>query len=261
MTGRYLTDLADVCRRAGLNVREVSGWQTRARSSGGFGTGQPCAIVVHHTASPASWDGQRDADFIAHNSSIAPIAQLYLDRRGTVWVIAAGACNNAGSGGPIGPLPKDGANTRTIGIEAGNAGTGEVWPDVQQAVYRRLVRALCDHYMISVNHVYAHFEYAVGRKIDPAGQSDYATGANKWDMAKFRADVSRMTSRPIEGPMTQGELYDVLTLWYSINFGPLIGTVEPSVSQGKVIATQTDVYDVLTLWHAVNPGITNALKS
>ena len=134
--GRFLTDLADVLRAAGLSVEEHDGWQQRHRSSGGY-NGGPVGIIVHHTASPASWDGQRDVDFIAVGCDVAPMANLYLDRKGQWWVLAAGASNTNGKGGPWGPLPLDSANSRVIGIEAGNDGVGEAWPDVMQDVVRR----------------------------------------------------------------------------------------------------------------------------
>jgi hypothetical protein len=41
MGSRYLTDLADVIRAAGLAVIEEPGWQSRARGSGGYSTRSP----------------------------------------------------------------------------------------------------------------------------------------------------------------------------------------------------------------------------
>ena len=56
------------------------------------------------------------------------MANLYLDRGGTWWVLAAGATNTNGKGGPWGPIPANSANSRVIGIEAGNNGIGEPGP-------------------------------------------------------------------------------------------------------------------------------------
>ena len=47
----YLTWLADELRAVGLNVSEVSGWQARARGSGGFDGNKPWIVMLHHTAS------------------------------------------------------------------------------------------------------------------------------------------------------------------------------------------------------------------
>lgn len=189
MGSRYLTDLADVVRDAALVCAEYPGWQTRARSSGGYNTDCPTHVMVHHTASPSSWDGQRDADYIATGDPAAPLANLYIDRSGLVWVIAAGATNTNGKGHDWwgGGVPDNSMNSYAIGIEAGNNGTGEPWPPDQLAAYRTLVGALCAGYRIENRCVRGHFEWTT-RKIDPAGSSPYATGGASWDMDTFRAD-------------------------------------------------------------------------
>ena len=51
MTGIYYVDAADWLRAIGITVVEVDGWQTRARSSGGFPAGGALGIQWHHTAS------------------------------------------------------------------------------------------------------------------------------------------------------------------------------------------------------------------
>jgi hypothetical protein len=199
MGGRFLTDLADVCKSAGLAVVEQPGWQTRARGSGGFDTGRPTHVMVHHTASPRSWDGKRDADYITYDDSDAPLANLYLDRSGMVWVLAAGATNTNGKGHDYwgGGVPDNSMNSYAIGIEAGNEGTGEQWPNAQQDAYLRLSNALCLRYAISVEHVRGHFEWAPDRKIDPAGNSRYASGGASWDMNRFRADCAKHNGQEV----------------------------------------------------------------
>src|SRR5580765_7732140 len=118
MTGRYLTDLADVCRRTGLVVHEQDGWQTRARSSGGYADGQPDHVMIHHTASNPSTDGWPDCDYCSFNSDIAPVTNLYLSRRGEVYILAAGATNTNGSGtDPCGHVDDDTMSTHAIAIE------------------------------------------------------------------------------------------------------------------------------------------------
>jgi hypothetical protein len=99
--------------------------------------------------------------------------------------MAAGATNTNGSGGPLGPVPADSMNSSAIGIEAGNNGTGEPWPHAQQDAYTRLCRALCDHYGIPVGCVFSHCEWAPGRKVDPAGPSQWAAQGT-WNEDSFR---------------------------------------------------------------------------
>lgn len=187
---RYLADLADVLRAAGLDVLEQDGWQTRARSSGGYDNGRPTHVMVHHTASGPSADGWPDADYCSFTSDIRPVANLYLDRAGTVYVLAAGCCNTNGSGfDPCGSVPDDSMNTHAIGIEAGNDGVGEPWPAAQQDAYVQLVATLGAAYGISTGCVHSHAEYAPTRKIDPAGPSRWAPEGGTWPMDGFRAEL------------------------------------------------------------------------
>lgn len=208
----WLTDLADVCRQAGLLVREDPGWQHRGRGNGSsYAPGRPTHVMVHHTASPASSDGRRDVDYICRGSDVAPVANLYLDRAGVVWVCAGGPTNTNGKGSSrpwSGGVPDDLMNVYAIGVEAANTGTGETWPPAQCDAYVILCAALCSQYGIPVAHVRAHAEWATpsGRKIDPAGPSPWALRGT-WDMDAFRADVhERMTggSRPPTPTPTKG---------------------------------------------------------
>jgi hypothetical protein len=190
--GRMLVELADVLRGGGLAVEEVDGWQFRSRTGAGYDPSGPVGIIVHHTASSAGNDGGEDVRRLTFDCDVKPMSNLYLDRRGRWWVCAAGATNTNGKGGPLGPLPQDSANSRVIGIEAGNDGVGEPWPDVMQDSYVAGVAALAGAYGIDAAHVYAHYEWAPSRKIDPAGPSRFGS-VNRyasWDMAAFRAEVA-----------------------------------------------------------------------
>jgi N-acetylmuramoyl-L-alanine amidase len=206
MGSKYLTDLADVLRSAGVRVTEYSGWQTRARGSGGYDSGRPTHVMVHHTASPPSWDGQKDASYCATGDEDAPLSNLYIDRSGLVWVLAAGATNTNGSGQDTwgGGVPENSMNSYAIGIEAGNNGVGESWPTVQQDAYVKMVRALMAHYNIPINHVRSHFEWAPDRKTDPAGQSRFASGSAKWNMNAFRNECSEAGDDDM--PLTQQDI-------------------------------------------------------
>lgn len=170
----WLTDLATWLRDAGLNVKEYKGWQTRSRSSGGY-SAMPLCVMWHHTASPASWDGQKDVDYIATGSTDSPLSNLYIDRAGTVWVIAAGATNTNGKGGPTsfsrGTVPQDGMNTRALGVEMGNNGTGESWPKCQIDSMFTVSNVCNRKFGNQPADVCSHNRYAPTRKIDPATAS------------------------------------------------------------------------------------------
>lgn len=215
MGSRYLTDLADVCRRSGFNVIEVEGWQQRARGSGGYDGGRPNHVMCHHTASGASMDGWGDVNYMTFNHQDAPLCNLYLSRTGDIYVCAGGATNTNGSGhDPCGTTADDSMNSSAIGIEAGNNGVGEQWPDQQQDAFNALCKVLCDGYGIPVHRVHAHFEWAPSRKIDPAGNSRYATGGSSWNMDLFRADVSSAGGstpepEPVEEPVSGSS-----SLWF-----------------------------------------------
>jgi N-acetylmuramoyl-L-alanine amidase len=191
-----LTDLAQVLRDAGLPVVEVSGWQTRGRGTDGgqYTNGRPDAVMVHHTASNTS--AQNDVNYMTFNSSSRPIANLYIARDGAVWVMAAGPTNTNGSGGPLANVARDNMNRHAIGIEIGNTGTGQVYPDIQQDASLRAAAACCRAYGIPSSRVWAHFEWT-SRKIDPSGPARWSNNANRqWDMNRFRSDVQNLIAAP-----------------------------------------------------------------
>ena len=202
MTGRYLTDLADVLRAAGLTVVEVDGWQTRARSSGGFANGRPTHLMVHHTASPPRTDGWPDVNYIVNGSPVRPVSQIYTDRKGVVYVCAAGATNTNGQGRDSwgGGVPDDQMNLYAIANEIANDGVGEPYPAAQQASVLKSAAAICAHYGIGTHRVRAHFEWAPGRKVDPRGASMWAPNGGMWDMDAFRHDVG-LALEPTPSPM------------------------------------------------------------
>lgn len=180
MTYRYLTDLADVLVDAGLSVVEVSGWKTRGRpaSTGGF---DPRGIVVHHTGGTADTDAYVNWMTLDGRTDLpAPLCQLALSRRGTVYVCAAGRANHAGTARATGPMPatSDG-NGMYLGIEAMNTGS-EGWSPAQYDAYVAMCAALCNHYGWPATHVRAHRETSTTGKWDPG----------LLDMDKFRNDIA-----------------------------------------------------------------------
>lgn len=200
----FLLGLASVLRANGLHVVEVAGWQSRTRSSepNGYRGGAPSHVMVHHTASPPSTDGAQDVNYII-SAPTAPIANLYIDRRGRVHVIAAGPTNTNGKGSSApwgGGVPVDSMNSWAIGIECANNGVGEPWPAVQTDALMDTCAALCVAYAIPVHHVRGHKEWAPGRKIDPAGPSPWSSG-NVWNMDAFRGSVALELHPPTIPPV------------------------------------------------------------
>lgn len=191
----WLTDLPDVIAAAGLKVTAWPGWETRSNKRGGYDA--IYGIAVHHTA--GNGDAPNDCKYMWDNAPLRPIGAIHLARDGSVTVGAAGQTNCQGLGGPLttsrGTIPKDRGNSYAIAIEAANAGTGEPWPQPQQDAYVRLCAALCRGYDLQPADVFAHFEWAPTRKIDPFGPSRYA-GMSKWDMGAFRADVANAMAQP-----------------------------------------------------------------
>ena len=185
-----LTNLADVLRSAGLHVVEVDGWQTRWRGAGDYRPGRPTHVMVHHTASNTT--AANDVHYMTYTSDIAPIANLYVARDGAVWVMAGGPTNTNGKGHDSwgGGVPDNSMNSYAIGVEIGNNGVGEHYPQAQQDAVMATARALVAAYSIPMGHVRGHFEWAPARKIDPSGPARWSSNQNrKWDMDLFRVDT------------------------------------------------------------------------
>jgi N-acetylmuramoyl-L-alanine amidase len=196
----YLTWMADDLEAAGLQVVRYQGWTTRARSSGGY-SGQPLCLMWHHTASQTS--AENDCYYMCHSSGDRPICNLYIARDGAVWVLAAGATNTNGKGQAMdfsrGSVPKDQMNQWAVGMELGNSGTGESYPQAQidaafttsNVINRRLGNQLTD--------VCTHQHYAPDRKIDPAKGSAVLgpwcpteiNSSGTWDVADLRNECGR----------------------------------------------------------------------
>jgi hypothetical protein len=210
MSGLYIVDMLDVLRAAGCKVAENSttnGWQSRARSSGGF-PDQPLGVQWHHTASATS--PANDLSYMINGSPDRPVGNVLLDRTGTYWPIAAGAANTAGKGGPLtmsrGTIPLDSANSRTFAIEAANNGVGEAWPTVQMDAYFAGSNALNARFGNAPSDVFNHQTWAPTRKIDPATANGVqgswcprsSTSSGTWHQADVIAECVRRASSATE---------------------------------------------------------------
>lgn len=183
-------DLPEILRDAGLRVVELDGWRTRGRP----GPFTPVGVLCHHTASSA--DGIAGTHILVQGRPDlpGPLSQLGLSRDGTVYIVAAGRSNHAGTAKASGTVAAGDGNTLYIGIEAMNRGTGERWPRAQYDAYVTLAAVLSTRVTgNSVNTVRAHKETSVTGKIDPFGPTPYG---DHFDMDDFRARVGAAMSNP-----------------------------------------------------------------
>lgn len=152
-----------MAKKTGYPVVEVKGWKKR-----GYGQMVKAeSVMCHHTAGPASGN-YPSLNVVTHGRPgiPGPLANYGIGRDGTIYVIAAGRANHAGR-----VAKTMWSNTRSIGIEAENTGTGETWSDAQLDAYVRLCAELCKEFKwpVTRDRVVGHKEAAVprGRKIDP----------------------------------------------------------------------------------------------
>jgi hypothetical protein len=218
MSGIYLTWLADVLRAAGLVVVDsgygIDGWQNRARSSGGFPE-TPLGVQWHHTASQTA--PENDINWQINGCDDAPVGNMTIMRDGSVWLVAAGAANTAGKGGPLslsrGTIPQDSGNTRSVAIEVANNGVGEVWPIEQINAYFVASNAINAQLGNSPADVFTH---ALGtgngwtdRKIDPATANAVSgswiprsvNSSGTWSLDDIRAECLARAGQPPPSPV------------------------------------------------------------
>lgn len=218
MGSLYLTDMVAVLQAAGVQcaVGNINtGWERRARGSGGFDS-MPLGICWHHTAS--STNPQNDLSWMINGSDDAPIGNLLLDRDGVVWPIAAGAANTQGKGGPHsfsrGTIPVDSGNSRAFGMEVANNGVGEPWPQVQIDAYFAASNALSAYFGNEVTDLMTHHEWAEDRKIDPATNDAVqgpwhpgsVTSSRTWNGDDIRAECVRRAGHVPPPPQQEDDL-------------------------------------------------------
>jgi hypothetical protein len=213
----WLEDLDAAMLNAGIPYTEIPftvydptgahDWRSRGRpaSTGSFA---PEGVLCHHTASPAGCSDRTDLQCILAGNAEAPgpIAQMYIGRAGNVYLVAAGRANHGGKGMRPGI---DGScadmNAALLGIEAGNSGVGERWPDVQTAIYGAVVAALCAYYGWNItDDVYLHATTGppnggCNSKIDPAGpwqRQPELVGSTTWSLDTWRAFCAEQMTAP-----------------------------------------------------------------
>ena len=150
-------------KRAGVKYKKVSGWASRGHGAMGSIRG----IVAHHTAGPKSGNSP-SLNVVAYGRAglSGPLAQLFLARDGTVYLVAAGVSYHAGR-----VNNSNFTNSHALGIEAENTGLSNdsPWPAHQVDAYAKLCKALCDEFGLPTSRVRGHKEVCSprGRKIDP----------------------------------------------------------------------------------------------
>lgn len=152
-----LTWLARILEAEGLTVETVDGWETRGKDQIA-----PQGIVCHHTATSSKADDKVVTSLLrlGRPDLVGPLAQIGLQRDGTVQLIAAGRANHNGYG--------EWGND-SIGIEAYNNGVDEPWPAAQLDAYVKVCAAICRHMGWTEQKVKGHWETDPKRKIDPTG--------------------------------------------------------------------------------------------
>jgi hypothetical protein len=180
-------------RRAGLAVREVDGWKTRANSSG-LAAFNPKGCVMHHTAGHPSKAGPIPSLNIlvrGRSDLPGPLCNVALGFNGVFYVIAAGPANHAG-------LPDGGSkkgmtgNSTAYGMETEHDGLHPL-PDRLVLLAARGWAAIFEKDRIPASQLVQHREWAPSRKIDLATNM-HPSGPGPTD-AEFRALVAREIKR------------------------------------------------------------------
>lgn len=177
----HLTWLPGVLRAAGLDVYVMPGAETRTTtsSSGVPRTmpDRPPAVIWHHTATSTAWaDGHVAALLRDGRGDLpGPLAQLGVERDGTIVVVACGRANHNGASSA-----KYGNDA--IGVEFYNAGDGvDPWPAVQLEAGQRAIAAILRHLELGADRCVGHKESDPTRKVDP----------RPLDMNVMRARIAR----------------------------------------------------------------------
>lgn len=174
------TGVVEALRDHGLTLGFCPGWETR-----GSAVFWPQGHVCHHDAIASRWSTPPGLLISGRSDLAGPLCNTALAADGTVWMVAAGRANHAGTGSWRGLV----GNSTVWGTEAQNAGTGQEWPDTQIDAYVRLSAALGEYFGFTSEMVCRHAEWT-SRKIDPWGPWQ---DGHRWEhhMSHFRALVAR----------------------------------------------------------------------
>lgn len=186
-------------RKSGLKIDEFPG--AYQRGHGDF----PAVIwgpFMHHTGSFGASPGS-----IANHPELGLCSQLHLAANGLYTLCGVGIAYHAGIGSWA-DLPKNNANSCTIGIEAAHNGTG-AWSQAQYDAYLVGVRTINKVLNNPWDKVVAHKEYgAIQGKWDPGGI----------DMKLFRARL-KQSDVTVPVPINMIELEAKENPWVGVRHG------------------------------------------
>jgi len=209
-----LLQLPAVLRAQGLRVVEVAGWQDRGRDF----TETPVAFIYHHTAESryAGNAGGLRVVTLGRPGLPGPIANLYLGRDGTVYIVAAGVANNAGRGNArVAGLPAEAENEDTIGFEMANDGVGEPYSPAMYTAAIKAGAAVCNWMGWPAARCLGHKEWSVTGKIDPTWYMPAARVHVASALAAMQAppppDPSKEEFMSALTPEEQRNLYEAVT--------------------------------------------------
>lgn len=162
----YDVGMANRLRAAGLQVKEVAGWQRRGNRAGS--NFFPRGLVVHHTAGAPPRLGTAPSLRVCiqgHGSLPGPLCNIYMDYNGVIYTVAAGAANHAGrpDGGSWQGMT---GNSKAWGFEIEHPGTYPLEADRTEIAARAvaaIIKGTADENMVPY-----HKEWASSRKIDLA---------------------------------------------------------------------------------------------
>lgn len=185
----YDTGLATRLRKVpGLNVRECDGWKSRGNSSGG--NFYPEGMVIHHTAGADPSAGKAPSlETIIHGRPDlnGPLANIYMDFEGTVYVVAAGCANHAGDGNWKGMT----GNSQAWGFEIEHPGTYPLPDDTAEIAAAATAAVIRGNNGAGMCPYHKEYCYPPGRKIDLATSPTPAA---------FRDRITYYLNNPNAGP-------------------------------------------------------------
>lgn len=237
MSGVWLTDLADILRKAKVPVIEETynrgpykGKPWKAVGYMGRGLSRFSYVMWHHDASPEG-DSPGALEWVKY-MSIAPAAAAWVCSgchgkhvSGTWHVYAAGLSNHAGKGGPWYPnngapnVYKDGMNAVAYGIEVDHT-LGESWAGTKKQAQlnglRKGTAAIMKAYGLNPKtRLIRHLDWTNG-EID--GNRRFQTYGRKNDLAGIDLDyerrlVAKLMNEVVPNPKRIAKLKRRIRVW------------------------------------------------
>jgi hypothetical protein len=193
----------------GVSSTILPGAQGRsARQWGAGGYPRGCqAFCSHHSVSSGLFPANDIAFILTGGVGEGYIiSNAYTALDGHVTLIASGPTYTEGSGGPLGLIPANGANTVCFSNEIASWGQpNSVYPVPQQFSAVCLAAVVADLAAKQYSWTepawhpwrnFAHFEWAPDRKVDPRGISRWSPNGGMWDMDLFRAEIRSILTPP-----------------------------------------------------------------